>query len=697
MNNQRYITSNAMLAAYLGKKSTDCFDLMKPFILYLLPPLGERVDMIEISEGIKNQFGFNNVPENVINKIVRRISKQSKYIEKKDGDYYVIAEYDKSSFEKKQRTIATKVDNLSVELAKYIKNKHFNPKVTKEQATGYIQTFLESYNYIYNEIEKYKCITATTSGKSNFWVARFIVDSYEKNSSLFDDFLEIVKGSLASRAILFFANELTEERKSLQNTAFYFDTRLLINCLGLSSDREHKATTELKELIEKSGGTVCTFDRYVEELHGILTKYIKSPADRMGLSLDYFRKAKLPIEYIKTYRDSLDSHLKDNNILVEENPDCDKPIGDLDWPIDPLELKKTLSQYVNYNSNKDETTLNNDAQTLENISVLRYKLKGKTTLENCKAIFVTQNTDLTYAAHQYFKNKCNVKGIELAVSEVDLTSSLWMKYENNSNNLPEMRLLENAYTACCPTNEVVDAFRRIANDMGEKGHYTQEQVEMIRQGNVDLSTLVDKISNDSEDLSEECVKEFCDEYLSSVEKKVKKSLQKEYSKLGRERKEFYHEHHEKTAQLEKKENDLDTKEKYLADYEAEQRRKTSNYKNDVKQRLINKADDDAKNVQRIVQIVGNIFVGLFSLLLLVLSFVGFIDSFENERVTIRIATLIFTGIGFLGVIDVICGIKRGGGYVVSRIAAIAYSRKYEKSLEELKKYVPEIDEDIRSA
>ena len=112
MKNQEFIVSNAMLAAYLGKKSIDCLDLMKPFVLYLLPALGEKVDTNELSSMIRDEFGFSSIPSNVIVKILKRIAKQDKYLEKNSGDFFVKTAYDRRPFEKKRRDITTKIEYL---------------------------------------------------------------------------------------------------------------------------------------------------------------------------------------------------------------------------------------------------------------------------------------------------------------------------------------------------------------------------------------------------------------------------------------------------------------------------------------------------------------------------------------------------------------------------------------------------------
>lgn len=689
MNEQEYIVSNAMLSAYLGKASADCLDLMKPFVLYLLPDVGQQIDFDEIADGMKKEFGFTSVPSNVIHRIVNRISKEKRYVEKKNGKFFVKSRYDKSSFEKTRREITTKIDGLSNELVRFLKDNHYRLRVTADDAKEYIQTFLGQYNYLYDSIEQYRKITPTSStAKSNFWVAKFILNTYEQGSSSFDDFLEIIKGSLASRAITFLANDSTEEKKKLRNTVFYFDTRLLINCLGISSNEEYQATIELKELIEHNGGVVRTFENYIEELHGILTKYIKSPKDRPNLSLDYFREKGLNTEYIRTYADSLESHLNKENIFIDEKPSCQVPIDELNWPIDTLELKKVLNEYVNYsNDEKGEIALENDLDTLESISILRYNLKGRHTLEDCKAIFVTQNADLTYAAHIYFKDNSNCKGIELAVTDVDLTALLWLSYGKNTNELPKMKLLENAYSACCPTESVINEFSKVVDAMNGKGAITDEQARLIKLGNIDLTTLVDKSSNDPSEVQSQDVEDIVNDYLKGLEKKATKDLQKDYYKLNEERAAFEQEKEKTNRDNTRLIKNVTDREMVANNKVNEYKTKSEKYKNAVIEGQIRRAENDAKKAEKRVQIAGNALMVFVICLLGIMSIVGFVKTFNGEN--LWVSSIVFSILGLLGVIDVIRGIRIGGAKIVRYGAKKVYVKCYARNIEKNKEYLPE--------
>ena len=691
MKNKDFIVSNAMLSAFLGKQSKDCLDLMKPFVLYLLPQVNSRIDINSISRRMNTEFGFSNVPDNVIGKILKRLAKKKEYVRYEDGYYVVIETYDTSTFEQKKRDITEKVNRLANQFADFVKNEGYSLlPIDEEKARQYIQEFLEHYNYIYTEVDAYRRITGTTEAKSNYWVARFVISGKEANAQYFDDFLEIVKGSLAAQAVTFWAEDKSGNRRKLQNTVFYFDTTLLINCLGLRSKEEQHATAELKNLIESNGGKIRTFPQYIEELHGILTKYIMSPQDRPGLGLDYFGRNHVSVEYVRQYRDALESYLEKQSIYVDEKPNCSIPIENLDWPIDVLALKKTVSDCVTYKQGKKgEIQLSNDVETLENISILRYNLKGKTYLENCKAIFVTPNSNLTYAAHQYFKTIEHSKGIELAVNDVELTAWLWLNYGKNINEFPKMKLLENAYTACCPSEEVLNEFMNIVNLMREEGELTEQQAQVIRQGNMNISTLVDKSNNDPSCLHEADVKECITEYFESLNQMVQKNYEKEFHALSDAQKEFEKENEKANRQLERREKEVATREKYLSVMETEQKKKVSRQREEDREKQMKKAQEDANKAKKVVKAIGNTIAVLIAVIVIVLcakaTLFDIIAAIRGGgQAPIPFCVLLF--VSFCGAVAIILDVLKDGAHLVNVISQKVFDFFYNRYME---KYLPD--------
>ena len=452
--------------------------------------------------------------------------------------------------------------------------------------------------------------------------------------------------------------------------------------MEFGEENENKATLQLKDLIEKNGGRVKTFETYVEEFRGILTKYIKSPKDRLGLSLDALRKGGYSLEYIRQIKESLESHLKQRNVEIVYRPDASIPIEKLDWPVGIMELKKYLSDYVTYKEGeRGQKSLDNDANTLEAISIIRYELRGKTSIEDCRAIFVTKNLDLIYAAHKYFQDNQMGHGIELVVSDVELTAWLWLNYCRNKNIVPELNLLENAYTACYPTSAVIQEFQKNIDIMRQKNKLTEEQAAVIRSGNIDLRTLVDKTNNSGDAVTEIAVTEVVDAYFEKLETNAWKKLDKQKKDADKEILEKMDDLKREEKKIQRQRKELMDKEKSLMRYEENVKRKEKREKEKFREYQLEQVNKNAEAKKQRVKKVGKVICGVILALIVIFSVAGMYYSFKEQNNIFNVKTIASTIaliLGGLGSLEMIMKLNGLLTRTVDRIAAKVFQNQYSK-------------------
>lgn len=677
------IITPALLTAFLEKENKDILNILLPFVLYLLPQSkDELIDIDSIVCELENRFGFKNIPSNVVCKLLERAKKQEKYVYKKSKNFYVDKLYNRSDFNNKKSTIAEKIEKVMSSLCEFLRTEGYDKDVSQEQAQEYLLTFLNYYNYtLYDNVERIRTVTVSTDNKerSNFWIARYILKEYEQDSCNYEYILDFIKGILVAKAITYCAYEHKGEvGEKIRNTEFYFDTSLLINALKIGDEKDNKATGELKELIEKNGGLVCTFGHYVGEVHGILTKYIASPEDRLGLSVQYFCKNDMGTQYVKTYRDSLEERLNQAKIEKREKPDSAENVKNLDWPIDYLALKQKLMQYVDYsNDARGVEALENDLATLESISIMRYGIKGKQTIENCRAIFVTQNRDIVFAAREYFKEQ-HEKNICLCISEVDLTALLWLSYGKNDNLLPQLKLMENVYAACYPSNEVMNEFLKIAKMMEEDELLPESFTKLVKTGTVNLDSLARRTDNDVANVTEETVLGIKDEYEEKIRSEIRYEIKNEYKERKRDVEKREIEANEKAKEISKKENELQERERYI----EERYKKIDNVnKQSQERRIINaakKAEENAmkdrEKYERKWKRVTMIFLGF-----VVLSgIVGLLYSINVKSYVGVALTIVVAIFSIISIIQIKNDIKFMIGKVICSRGAKIFERKYKE-------------------
>lgn len=683
--NRDIMVTNAMLAAYLQMEDKDYLGLIEPFVLYLLPNVGEKIKVSQITKKLREEFGFSSIIDNVVTKILMRISRDKKYIEKDRSSFRVVTEYNKKEFVSKQVEIKREIQNVVNELKLFLEEKKYGKHIDEANVYSALINFLSQYNYLCDNIEK--IVDISEEKNDSFWVAKFIIYAKEEKPGVYSSFFEIVKGSLASRAIELYAREETSENDiKLNDTKFFFDTRLLISALGLARDEENKATAELMELITNHGGKIATFGYYVKELHGILTKYIRDKNARSELSLDYFNKIHANSIIVQQYADGIEDKLDKINVEIIVDIDRAKAIENNDWPVSLDDLSKCLKEYVRYDltDQRGMEALDTDATAIESISMLRYGVMGKQTVENCKAILVTQNKNLTYAVHQYFKKQRERKGISLAVSEVDLSALLWLRYCKNESSLPEWRLLENAYAACYPNKQVIDEFNNCLEALNAIGEVDEKQLFLVKSNKINLETLVDKTDNNPNNVTEDKVKEL----LCEAEDLYRKELDKEYLEkqeyIDIEKQALDEQRRKFKRDQDRKEKEIITKERYL-DKERQQIKEEKNRLKTVEQsqklEAHKKADEEASHKRVSVERFLKILIGILLCIVVgLLSYGAYLSYINQGNIISRCAMIFFTIIGLVGEIDIINNkVNITFSPIIKKIGARIYEDKYSEA------------------
>lgn len=252
--NDLFITQ-AMLSSYLSVDRKNYLALIEPFLLMCLPTeVGEEVLIDSLQMKINENYSLD-ILYNVVEKILQRLAKKKHgaYIKRADGKYFVNRVYDDTKFDNDKARIKRALENVVESLQQFLVKEKGVRGIETEDVQVYLSTFLETYNYtIYEDVSKANSIVITDdASKSNYYVAQFILKEYEKQSTTYDNILELIKGTLVAKAIYYFMYEENGDvDKKIKGTNFYFDTRLLIGALGINSDQENSAMQELMLLIK---------------------------------------------------------------------------------------------------------------------------------------------------------------------------------------------------------------------------------------------------------------------------------------------------------------------------------------------------------------------------------------------------------------------------------------------------------------
>ena len=596
------LVTKAMLASYLSTKN-DYIDLILPFVISSLPDeVDAEINVPNLKEEINTNYGLgldSKTCEKILNRLCgdkyKHQVKREKSKFRNDRRYFVNGKIDKQPFNARKDRMRQLVKEVISNFKSFIETNYEN-SITLEESQNQFFVFLEHYNRnLYSNIDSIRSIPGKKNAqRSDIRVAKFIYEESQKELGCYNNIQEIQKGYLASTAIYYFCRSSVSDnpRKIIDQTLVFFDTRLLIDALGLNTETEAASMKEFMEMIKNSGGCLCTFDYYVEELAGIIRKYRNDSSSRPLLDLNLFERKKYSDPQIYTYMMDVSEKIKELGFQIISEIDYSAQIKALEWHIDPLELKRNMAKYVSYRYGESDTAYKNDIQTLERIS---YYKKSNFKFHTKKAIFVTSNHGLMLVARDTFKDKDFRDDVGLVITDINLASVLWLGNYNPKSNLSDLLLLENAYAAVSPDKEMLaDVMRIISDNLQSSDVELQREVLILRNSSHLGTDLVELVENGETTVDIDLIKKLSKKAQTRIEDNIKCQMNKRYQK---EKDALTSRHNEEIQRLAKENETYANKNKaYISQLTAATKENSDHQNELIIERA--KAQDSEKQIER---------------------------------------------------------------------------------------------------
>ncbi len=539
MNNKNALITKAMLASYISKKNVDYLGMLQPFILKVLPcKINTEIDIQTVVEEVNQHFGINII-NNVVEKILIRLSKTKnneiikKATEKNIKKYYINKIIDTSDFDNRKNKINEAIISVVTSLKNFINEQRIVTKISDEDAQKLLIDFLNDYNYeVYsNKNNITKIQGREKNSTNNFQVAKFILNERKKNNGLYEEIYKIQEGYFASTAIYFFINNNCKDiTNNLSNTKFILDTRLLIDVLEFNREHDANSLKELILLIQNNGGKLYTFQHYVDELRNILYKYLIDKKSRIYLDLNKFRVQHYSDVQVKLEMNILDKKIRKSYAQIEilSLPDYSSLTGSNTWHLDPSQLKSNILKYINYQEGEFGSAFKNDFETLQAMAYFEYI--------NENNIFITQNTDLITVYKETVKSNKFRNKIATVITDINLSAILWLSNNGIKSNLPELTLLENSYAALNPTKDIMNEVLKIIEaDMESNSEIIKEEAFVLRYDPYMADDISDITHNDKDNISDKTIIELKNRMRNRLKKEVAAEINKTAEQIAKEK------------------------------------------------------------------------------------------------------------------------------------------------------------------
>lgn len=366
----------------------------------------------------------------------------------------------------------------------------------------------------------------TSEGQVRYRVYRFVANAARENNLSLQYIEEFIHGAIMAESL--FYSTPAEALHRMNDVKVFLDTPILISVLGLSNDAESQATRELIDLLKILKARVRCFRDTFRELHGIIyaiakqkergQKYRWRPGD-VGEAID---RRGLDLSDLTVLLNSLEQTLNERGVSIEDRPQV---IAGADIGIDESALAERIRQSGSgkYVGNEDAYILDRRLQhDLDCVRAIFQMRSGQpvSSLEKCKAIFVTTASKLTRVTAEFFTEHDSrlQSSVPLCIGSSVFTMLMWLKATDRKPTITKDRLVANSIAALTPSPEVWEAFLDNLRKMLGSGEIDQAQFDYISNAMETRTILMAETEGDVEALSAGTVQDVREQVMSRLVK-----------------------------------------------------------------------------------------------------------------------------------------------------------------------------------
>lgn len=478
--NENVLIGTAMLNEIWNSQQKDLFDLLIPFLKYSIDrttKVNEQLDISKIKNYFRKEFGYENIPTNVIRCLLNRLS--PKILIKKHNNYILIKSLS-SEAEKiyQQRQIYKEHrEKVGKSLSQYL-NEHFQSSYNTDESIKALIDFFVTKGFIVVKNPKILEMVTQKNGKLDYYIANFIIDENNRQSIIFDYINDMVKGFFVSAAISTESKTGNMVKSKFKDTSFFLDTTIIIQALGFKLKAEKENALEMIEMLKNKGAKVCCFQHTMLEIKNILRAYkhnLENPYQKPTSfnTLEAWDEQRFTPNDVDNFLAILERRISSIGIEIINPNFNEKDYKKCD--INCAELRDFIGNNILY---KNQQALDLDVNSVSSIYALRAGNKSNE-IEKCGYIFVTPNTKLEANVNSFFSQR-NKNEISCVISDIDLSSIIWIKNYSTNKDYPKSKLIENALISLEPSNTFMENFFDIVEKYRKNGGISDEEAVAIR-------------------------------------------------------------------------------------------------------------------------------------------------------------------------------------------------------------------------
>lgn len=498
----------------------DYLSNFEPFVADCLKdwPAGSPVKPEALRERLGSSFSIPRIPVHTAEALIDR-AKRDKLVMKGPGRSYVPNPQRLAGFTELaelKADVLRHISELSEALIDYARRSH-GVAWSRPEAEYALDRFATRFS-AEMAIAKRDGLRGSDAFKDEqalLIVHGFARNALERDSQSLERLEEMVRGSLLANMLYF--RELGDWEPTFDRLVVYLDATPTLRILEMAPAEMVAAAKEMFEMLKHFKIPVRVFEHTVVEVVGVL-----DGAKSSLLRGDISSQQSVPINRevvdaalangtsaadIEQLIAEIDARLLAIGIQPEETPRYpDRP------DFSEARLEEALQAQVNY---RNPGARVKDLQSLTAIHFLRQNSQCRT-LGKTPALFVTTNRGVARAAESFFRGEGLANPIPHALTDVSLTTQLWVRRPGESPDLPRKVLIAESFAALNPAPELWEKYLIEIRALSDSGAITDEQVKTLVYSIEARDRLIEVTKGDPEAVNEATPQVVLEQFEASI-------------------------------------------------------------------------------------------------------------------------------------------------------------------------------------
>lgn len=512
----------AILKVEWDLRGRDYLDAFVPMVIECIRQgQDDLISLADLRHALKQRFGVS-MPLNPLKTILARSAREGFLI--RDRGVYRRDRHRcaATAFAERETTVLSALATVCSSLVAYAKDRH-GMTWTAGEAEAALLAFLSTNDWqtLMSGVDETLRIAPTKdSSVDKFIVSSFVYDTRTTMPEISQGIETLAKGNMLANAL--FMPGLERIKQRFRNTKVYFDTSFLVYALGYAGPDREAAGSELLALLHEAGAELRCFEPTLNEIRGIFDACATrirfgNLKDAFGPTIDYFIEKGYTAGDIDLLGARVEEKLAFHRIRIEPLPDYDRelrirtaPDGKVTKesvftnPVDEMQLEAHLRREVRHHN---PAALRHDVDCIAAIVRLRGG-RAYFEIEACKALFVSTNSALAWAAKSFFPSTDDDRTkVPPCLTDHALGNLLWLKNPTIAPDLPRKLVIADAYAATQPPNELWKSYLAEIYQLKSKGVVASHDYTLLRYSTAAKRAVMDITKGDEAAFSEGTVAE----------------------------------------------------------------------------------------------------------------------------------------------------------------------------------------------